>query len=193
MAFLPIFLLFNFLGSGGVVKANHSQQAKANKPPFAVSIAVPREENQYIIRLSEADPHIDVVIRNVSNQPQDLFAEDASPGHDSLRLEIFRIDGKPQAITVRRNGSNVLVRSLSISGFVTLQPGESLVREIHFTKDRAVGGIPYSGFPPMQAGETHKIRMRAVFRVGIWQAPPWMWRGDIVSKTNDYQVQQFAP
>lgn len=103
MVFLLIFLSSNFLGLGGLTQANHFQQTKANKPPFAVSIAVPREENQYIIRLSEADPHIDVVIRNISNQPQDLFTEDDSPGYDSLRLEILRIDGKLQAITVRRN------------------------------------------------------------------------------------------
>jgi len=185
-------LLFSVLGLGGIAKADSVQLAPTQKPMIAVSIAVPEERGQHIIALSTADPHIDVVIHNVSNQSLDFYAEDCSAGYDSLHLELLSIDDKalPKPIIVERS---VMVWERNRIRTVTLEPGDVMVREIHFSKDTTVGGIPYLNFPPMKAGDLHKIQMRAVFTVGVGQPRSKVWSGSIASKTDEYQVVQYSP
>lgn len=68
-----------------------------------------------------------------------------------------------------------------------------MVRELHFTKDNSFFGIPYQNFPQMQAGEIHKIRMRAVFEVPPSEAFSRFWTGKAVSPSSDYVVEQYVP
>lgn len=164
------------------------------KSAISVSIAVPEEEGRRIVALSGADPHIDVVIRNISDQPLEFYADDCSAGYDTLHLELLRIDDKPlpQPIIVERS---IRVWTRNRIRTVTLEPGDVMVREIHFVKDASVGGIPYSNFPLMNAADFHKIQMRAVFAVEPKQTPSnsKLWTGQVASATNVYDVVQYSP
>lgn len=194
MKLFLMYLLMSFLSAGGNAVADKIVPLQTVKPAITVSIAVPEERGRRIVALSTADPHIDVVIRNISDQPLEFYADDCSAGYDTLRLELLGIDDKPlpQPIIVERS---VMMWERNRIRTVTLEPGDVMVREVHFVKDASVGGIPYSNFPPMQAGDFHKIQMRAVFAVEPKQTPSnsKLWTGQVVSATNVYDVQQYSP
>ena len=192
MTYLPLFLLLSTLNLGKAAQASQLQVQPVQLPMLSVSIAVPEASGRHFISLSTADPHFDVVVRNVSHQPLDFFAETCSAGYDTLHLELLSIDDKPLSppIIVQRSvgswGANVIYK-------ITLEPGDVMVRELHFTKDNSFFGIPYQNFPQMQAGEVHKIRMRAVLEVGANKPPLRFWTGKIASDIEDYTVTQYSP
>ena len=218
MAFFLLILLLCLLNLGSVVRAIPASPHPGEKPTLVVAIAVPEEEGQRVVRLSTADPHIDVVIRNISSQPLDFYAEDCSEGYNTLHLEILGIDDKtlPKPIVVERNVSSWYSNSIRT---VTLEPGAVMVREVHFAADHSFMGHPYWNFPAMNAGEAHKIRMRAIFefssnnqfqqsakantkhltslmtsyKTEYQLISPHPWTGRVSSAPNDYQVQQYSP
>jgi hypothetical protein len=191
MTFLSMILL-SALSFGSPAKANQAQSKPQQAAALSICIAVPEAGGKRFINLSTADPHFDVVIRNISPQPLDFFPETCSAGYDTLHLELLSIDDKPLSppIIVQRRvmswDSNVIFK-------ITLEPGDVMVRELHFTKDNSFFGIPYQNFPQMQAGEIHKIRMRAVLEVVSHNQPARFWTGKAASPTNDYMVEQYSP
>lgn len=71
MTSLPRFSLFRFLllivlGLGTAAQAGPVRPQQAQTPTLEVSVAVPEEGGQYLLRLSSAVPYIDVIIRNAS-------------------------------------------------------------------------------------------------------------------------------
>ncbi len=187
-----LFLLLSTLNLESSTRANQLQAKTAQTPMLSVSIAVPEDSGKRVISLSTADPHFDVVIRNISRQPLDFAAETNSLGYDTLHLELLSIDSKPFSppTIVQRS---VMSWESNVKNVVTLEPGDVMVRELHFTKDNSFFGIPYQNFPQMQAGEVHKIRMRAVFEVTSNGPPSRFWTGKISSDTKDYLVEQYSP
>ena len=185
-------LIFSILNLGEAATASDAYPARPRKPALDVFIAVTKEHGINVFELSTADPHIDVVIQNVSDVPQEFLGEDCSGGYDNLRLMIFSIDGKalPEPITVERV---VTVWERNPKHIVTLDPGGVMVREVHFKEDRSFCGIPYRNFPQMTAGQVHKFRMCAVLTVQTSHPSPGFWSGSIASKTEDYEFDQYSP
>lgn len=197
MAFRLVLVLLGLSCVRGFAQTDQTQTIPSQKPTIEVSIAAPerggrdRHAGQLIIRLTK-DSHIDVVIRNVSNQPLDFCSEPCSGGCCGLHLELFSIDDKllPKPIIVERS---VTMWASNVSGIIdTLEPGAVMVREVHFTKDSpaAVFREPYQNFPAIKDSEAHKIRMRAVFTVpaGVSGDDPKAWTGSVASETHDYIV-----
>ena len=189
MKIYALSLLLVLFNPGAATHANPSQPPQAQKPTLSVSIAVAEAAGQRIIRLTAADPHFDVVICNVSKQPQLFYSEQCSMGYDNLRLELISIDGKilPQPITVERS---VLFWLGNFIFTTALKPGATMVREVRFDNGTDFSGVPYRNFPPMNAGEIHMIRMRAVFEVQSKGTHSEVWIGRIVSDIQDYRVEK---
>lgn len=191
---LPALRLALCLSLISVTAVQADTPAPTTQPTLAVSIAVPAQNGSNIrsISLSTADPHIDVVLRNVSSQPQEFFTETCSAGYNALHLELLAVDGKTLTppIIVRREVGSWDANAIFT---VTLKPGDVMVREVHFTDDRSFFGIPYKNFPVMTAGETHTIRMQAVFEVLPGAAPSKLWTGRVVSEPTDYRIEQYSP
>ena len=212
---LPL-LLLGLLSPGRAALSGQPQDTPREEPPaLTVSVAAPKVNGKRVVDLSTADPHIDVVIRNTSRRPLELFGEDNSAGYDNLHLELLARDGRtlPEPIIVNRS---ISVWYHNVMQTVTLEPGEIMVREVHFTKDEPMQGPPYRNFPPMKPGDQHKIRLRAVFEVrtqrfqmrfhrrnaisvmplaaGVTRtAQAEVWTGRVISATEDYQFNQYSP
>ena len=171
--------------------AGPKQTALPAPPPLSVLIAAPIERGQRVVGLDTADPHFDVVIRNTSTKAQQVWGEDNSLGYDNVTLELFAIDDKALVppIVVKRSISN-WNRNPIYS--LTLKPGDTMVREIHLTKDFA-SFVHYQNFPVMAAGDSHKIRMRAVFANSVAGLNQSVWFGQVVSSAEDYYFWQYSP
>ncbi len=172
---------------------------------LTVSIASVIDENYRSIGLWNEVPHFNVVIRNASDKPQKIWAENCSAGNGSLTLEIVAIDGKTlaQPIVVERRAR--VWYANDIHG-VTLEPGDVAVREIHLYQYRPGErssatfhrGNPddYTGFPILEAnGNSRLFRMRAIFKIDndAWARREGIWTGRAVSDTRDYRIWGIYP
>lgn len=150
----------------------------------------PNDNGKPTIWLSMPDPHFDVVIRNASDRTLNFYSECVSGGYDNLHLELLSIDGRvlPKPIIVERKVMSWAGNDACL--LQTLEPGESMVREIHLKKNAdVVSGIPYLNFP-MKSFD-FKIRMRAVFVVSSGPPNFKLWTGSVASEAQDYLIREF--
>lgn len=184
-------------------------------PALAVSIALRSNmdgETKRVIDLRSKDPILDVVIQNVSNQPQEIWEEGVPDGRWGLSFEITAIDGitLPKARVVQRGGRIWSGTGNMYLPPMTLGPGETLVREAQFAtyggraNEFAVrpdgkviipsggsGGDSYWGIPRPEKGDQVHISIRAVFESGksfFGKTDKDVWEGRIVSPIVDYTV-----
>ncbi len=189
-------------------RAASAHEAEDSKQPLVVGISSVEEggsRTSVFSKFSNAVPHFDVVLRNASDKPLKLWAEDCSPGNGTLRLEISAVDSKPlsQPILVTRH---TIDWSTNYIRGVTLGPGDVSVREVHLylyqpgerRNPQADTGNreDYLGFPTITSNSTfHTYRMRAVFEItpSEWGTHEGIWTGRAVSETRDYKVYGFYP
>ena len=215
----PLSLLWPYLQN----KQDEPQQSRKSRTgaplradaPLKVSIAsVVEPDGRRVLEQLGQVVHFDVVIQNVSNRPQKIWAEDCSEGFSTVSLKVLAIDGKTllsPIIVSRFQGiwGNNYVRG------VTIEPGGVAVRGVYLsppgteakTRDFTPltgadtskpfrfpivsNGIYYTGLP--RTGEnfaTHIYRMQAVFEQPSYggMKPPEVWGGYIVSAPEDYIV-----
>lgn len=160
------------------------------------------QQLNYLPTFSPDDPHLNVLLRNVSAQPISVHQEWNSWGYFNLSLELTKINGDPLAkpIIVKREGGQW---TKNFAQAQAIQPGESIVREVHFLpadgkKLRAFmggeGGF-YLHFPkPSLVRRNGGIgpdiyTMRAVFQDSSsdndQDAPP-AWTGKVASPPMEY-------
>lgn len=181
-------------------------------PALAVSIALRSNmdgETKRVIDLRSKDPILDVVIQNVSNQPQEIWEEGVPDGRWGLSFEITAIDGitLPKARVVQRGGRIWSGTGNMYLPPMTLGPGETLVREAQFAtyggraNEFAVrpdgkviipSGDSYWGIPRPEKGDQLRISIRAVFKNGKssfgGKTDKDVWEGHTVSPIVDYTV-----
>ena len=167
-------------------------------PPSEVVIS-PMGMPPRVLQLSPSDPHLHVVIQNVSTQPLRIWHEDNSWGYGNLTLEVSAIGSRylPQPIKMVRAITEWLRNDAT---FTTLPPGEMILREVtleipkgHPDSSARQKRWPYKGFPLEDIGATssfavHSFEMRAVFAIGQddWTQRADVWTGQIASPAHTY-------
>lgn len=136
----------------------------AAMPSLRVRIAVPERD---AVAVRDERSHFDVVIENVSNQPQKIIDEWNLWGYFSLRFEYTTATGDKKVMEKLPRGwdRNALTTT-------TLQPGEVMVREV------CLDAKLWSNLPVTEPGET-SVKIRALFAQP--EAQPAAWRGSITS------------
>lgn len=179
--------------------------AKADAPaagiqsPLVVTIAVPEQDGARRLTLSNKDPRFFVVLRNISNHPVRIYAEDSSWGFYNLTLEVTVVDNKPlnkPLVVTRLWGIGNWLRNRAQA--VTLRPGDEVVREVRVSSD-SPGLVEQNGtykpFPLPRPTDTRRVQMRAVFteKDDNQIAQLHVWSGRAASKTRDYEVSLDVP
>jgi hypothetical protein len=218
--YLTALIPFSLAGCHSVVSAQTTPDAKGTNPPLkepatssaqannglAVSISSLQSSTVYsgsksqqprtLSSFSPDDPHIDVVLQNISPQPISIHQEWNSWGYFNLSLEISKINGKPlpKPIIVKREGGQW---TRNFAEAQTIVPGESIVREVHFPpvngkKLKAfIGGDGYYSHFPSKPNSYVVYTMRAVYQDAQSDrerdAPP-AWTGKAASPLLDYVV-----
>jgi hypothetical protein len=180
---------------GALAVADTKPQTNIPNSPIEVSIAVSMQDGRRIVNLSESDPHIDVVLRNISTKPVNIWAEDNSAGYNNLHLEITPEDQGAGARTIIIERV-IRMWTRNMIHLETLMPGDSVVREVHFVNNNPIIGFAYRNFPPMNAGLSHTYKIRAVFQSPGGQGfnhSGQVWAGTATSPAQDYYFTMFSP
>lgn len=155
---------------------------------ISVSIAVPYAPNRLAAFGKHADTNdtrvlcrswdknFHVVVRNISDKPQNVWQDWVSWGYDALSFEFMDESGKKWV-------AKKIPAAFDQNGpiFWTLKPNETLVIDVCFADDQKSDWQKWKGFPHKQT-----VSMRAVFEI---QEDPWsrkasVWTGRVVSKWN---------
>lgn len=116
--------------------------------------------------------HFHVLWRNTSDRPLRIWAESSSWGYESLSFEITDATGQHWRALKRKS-----VFTRNIPAYVTIAPGQTLVKRVFFGDTRT-----WEGFP-VEKDQPFSVRMRAVFQVA--QSPEAaqsaVWTGRIES------------
>jgi hypothetical protein len=195
--------LLSVAGAGlGAAETPSGGEEAEPKPLLAVSIA-PSEilrsgvsEDRSLLRritLKQPSPHLNIALRNLSDQPLHLWSEGCSWGCYNLSLEVAAIEEKvlEKPLKVERGGVQFGANAPTIT---VLPPGEMIVREAELNLPREGQGVPqgwaYWGFPFPPEGRSRKIQMRAVYEVhpDAYTRKHRVWTGRIVSPTLDFDI-----
>jgi hypothetical protein len=163
-----------------------------------VSIAVPDWAEYLHPQGQNGQPLLHVVVRNASEKPLQIWAEDCSTGNSNLTLEVLSLEfatlTEPVIVYRRPNiwGSDQ-VHS------VTLAPVAVAVRAVLLHQyqeeqrpERPVfsDAIHYVGFPVLEKNYGYQVRLRAVFTswADQWVKADRLWVGRAVSEEYSFRV-----
>jgi hypothetical protein len=118
----------------------------AAKPEVRVSLAVPEGYNTLKSPLH-------VIIENVSSAPQQHFEEWNSWGYGNLTVAWTAADGTTGTV---KKVPGVFTRNIPTA--ITLQPGQSLVREIHFDAKLWEGWPAIARFDKLTLQVTYEVK-----------------------------------
>ncbi len=159
------------------------------------------EDIKNCIELLPQEPHINIVLKNVSSHPINVWAEYTFKGFRNLTLEITRIDGEvlKQPLIISRSP----LLGGSSTSIETLSPGEVLIREVRLRVPHPLPAkhpldiksreLWYSNFPePVTVNTYQMITMRAVFSNESADEGKTsnVWSGRIASDLKTYYVQR---
>jgi hypothetical protein len=122
--------------------------ANAAAAPLTLSFA---ERSVY----SGPNAHFHVLWRNTSDRPLRIWAESSSWGYESLSFEITDATGKHWRALKRKTAA--LTRN--VPTYVTIAPGQTLVKRVFFGDTKA-----WEGFPA-EKDQPFSVRIQAVFQV----------------------------
>jgi len=116
--------------------------------------------------------HFHVLWRNTSDRPVRIWAESSSWGYESLSFEITDAAGKHWRALKRKTLS-----TRDIPAYVTIAPGQTLVKRVFFGDATA-----WEGFP-VEKDQPFSVRIHAVFQVAPSPeaAQSAVWTGRIES------------
>jgi hypothetical protein len=153
--------------------------AAAAEPGLEVSIAVSKMDNgERVLRYSAKDkPHFDVVVTNISNQPQRIWREWCSWGYFDLDFELTDQGGKTWK--AKKKPANW---TRNFPSYQILEPHDSLVIEVEFANPDT-----WEGFPHL-TGDSQTLKMRAFFEIHPDEETKKfsVWTGRVTSQFEDY-------
>jgi hypothetical protein len=168
-------------------------------PPLAVSIAVPEQDGQRRLTLSNKSPHFFVVLRNVSNHPISIYGEHSMWGAYNLTLEVTAVGGKsldkPLVVTREWGADNWFA---NVAYAETLMPGDEVVRDVRVQGKPApsviMGDGTYRPFPLPASTDHQAVQMQAVFaEKEDPTAQTHVWSGQATSEVRNYDVAISVP
>jgi hypothetical protein len=148
--------------------------ADQDHPTLRIRIAVPERG---MVAARDKHSHFNVVIENVSDQPQKIVDEWNSWGYFDLRLEYTLPNGETRRMEKQDRGwdKNFLTTT-------TLKPGEVTVWDV------ALDDSVWTNLPVPKTGEA-KVTIRAIFsqKEGVADA----WHGEVTSP--DQEITFWSP
>jgi hypothetical protein len=105
---------------------------------------------------SGPNAHFHVLWRNISDRPLRIWAESSSWGYECLSFEITDATGKHWRALKRRT---VSTRNTPV--YLTIAPGQTLVKTVFFGDTKTWEGFPVENDQPFS------VRMHAVFKVAM--------------------------
>jgi hypothetical protein len=157
---------------------------------LSVSIAVPCSASGHATIAKNSDTndarvlstswgnHFDVLLRNVSDKPLNIWQDDNSWGYYALNFELMDESGKKWVVT-----KIPVAFHANAPSFWTLKPNETLVIDVCFTDDQKSDWQKWKGFPHNQT-----VSMRAIFETQEdgFSKEYSVWTGCAVSEWNKY-------
>lgn len=171
---------------------------KENTSSPLVRIAVPVEHNLRAIELNRSNPRFFVTISNSSSTPLTFWKDGNSWSFRNITFQITAIDGKPLAQPILLERPHDVAWGGNRIGAETLQPGDSLVREITLQIPETPGYKPplearnYQNLPmDMGTGRLHRVRMRALLDVPKDEDTSryGVWTGHVESPEEEYEIE----
>ena len=165
----------------------------ADEPPLAVSIAVPSNGAERVVRYTgpTTENRIYVVLTNVSKDTRRVWEQWCAAGFATLSFEITDASGKTWTAS---RGNGVMNWSAgSVPTYNTLQPGGHIILEAlasSFSFDpKESWGAKWTGFPKPEGDKGITCTVRAVYQIKkedgmLWpgKGPQPVWLGRIVSE-----------
>jgi hypothetical protein len=157
---------------------------------ISVSIAVPcssstiatltknSDTNETRVLSASWSNHFDVLLRNVSDKPQNIWEDDNSWGYDALTFELKDETGKTWAVR-----KSFVAFHANAPAFWTLKPNDTLVIDVYFANDQKSDWQKWKGFPRNQT-----VSMRAILENHDDGASRKcsVWTGRAASEWNKY-------
>ena len=187
-----------------VAKSGAPTALASKQSGLKISIAPTfRRPDDFSIELHQGDPHINIVLQNVSDKPLSIYEEWNSWGAYNLHLEINAIDGKtlPKPLVVSKGmmgwrANFPSTEMLDVGGVAVREVRLHLPKQIFAPKapltaeDLNSRGPFYFNFPFPPADNSRTLTMRAVFENaktdGSAKLTP-VWTGKVTSPWTQYR------
>ena len=169
-----------------LVVFNVTGGSAAEDSPLSVSLAIPSHADgrRYLRQQHRPPSHFHAIITNNSDKPQKVWEESCSWGYHALSFEVMDEAGK---ITDAKK--RPIDFTVNFPRWHELEPGESLVVNVHFAETNW-----WNGFPQPQRGE-QTVTMRAVFTVSAdaESRKHGVWSGRIKSAARKVTIYAWNP
>jgi len=159
-------------------------EAAPAESPIAISVAVPSQGGERMVRYRDPADHFDVIVSNTSDKPQRVWQELCSWGYEGLSFELTDEHGK------KWTAKKVPIDwPLNVPAWWTLAPKESFVIDVYFGDIKT-----WQGFHLPENG-SQTVTMQAVlqFKTDVRAAQHGVWTGRVTSKPDKFTFDCWKP